>query len=134
MKKKVLWILGMLAVILLVIALLPAKIDCGNSERYTFEDREAAAQLVVDKIGSFEGCKLFAVKYDGDDVSQENLNYCNGLAADGKVYTDCIVLTSYFRSPIFGGGAWNANEIYSWSWYLARIADEPWEILTYGYA
>ena len=133
MKKKLSYVICILAAIIFVIAILPAKLDCGDSEIYTYEERKAAANLVADTINSFEGCKLFLVKYDGDDTSQKNLYYCNELAKDGVQYVNCIVFTSYFRSPIFGGGAWNANEMYSWSWYLARTDDGLWEIITYGY-
>ena len=51
---------------------------------------------------------------------------------DGVEYTECIVYRTEFRSPIFGGGAWNANSRYDWSWYLARVGDGPWELLTWG--
>lgn len=90
--------------------------------------------MIADTISSFDGCRLYAVVYEGDPVSTKNLEYCNELAEEGTVYADCIVFASHFRSPIFGGGAWNANDINSWSWYLGRTADGDWEILTYGYA
>lgn len=134
MKKKFYIILSILATISLVVFFLPAKIDYGSSDIYSLEDRKAAADIIVNKISSFEGCRLLAVKYDGDAVSVKNLNYCKELAEEGINFVDSIVFTSYFRSPVFGGGAWNANEIYSWSWYLARTSDGDWELLTYGYA
>lgn len=134
MKKKMLIVLVNVIAIALVITFLPAKIDCGDSEIYSLNDRKTAAALIADTIRSFDGCKLYAIVYEGDSVSKKNLEYCNRLAEEGTVYVDSIVFTSYFRSPIFGGGAWNANEIYSWSWYLARTADGDWELLTYGYA
>ena len=134
MKKKVIIVLSVIAAIVLAIAFFPPIIDCGDSEIYTIQERQVAADLIADKISSFEGCKLYAVVYDGDSASEKNLEYCNELAEEGTVYVDSIVFTSYFRSPIFGGGAWNANDIYSWSWYLARTADGDWEIVTFGYA
>ena len=134
MKKKILMVFVSLCGIALILSFIPAVIDCGDSALYTEEDRSAAAKLISDTVESFEGCKLYAVKYEGDEVSKKNLEYCNSLAADGITYSESIVFTSYFRSPVFGGGAWNANEIYSWSWYLARTNDGKWEILTYGYA
>ena len=134
MKKKIIIILIIAAGLILVLSLLPARIDCGDSTIFAIEDRKNAAGLVADKINSFDGCKLYAVKYEGDAVSQKNLDYCNSLAEKGTTYKDCIVFTSFFRSPILDGGAWNANEIYSWSWYLARTEDGPWDIIAYGYA
>ena len=113
---------------------IPAVTVHGESEIYTREDRQSAARLISDTVNSFEGCKLYAVEYEGDEVSQKNLEYCNSLAADGVTYSESIVFTSYFRSPIFNAGAWNPNDLYSWSWYLARTNGGDWEILTYGYA
>ena len=134
MKKKILIVLCVLLGIALMLSFIPAVIDCGDSVLYTKEDRQSAAKLISDTVESFEGCKLYAVKYEGDEVSKKNLEYCNSLAEDGITYSESIVFTSYFRSPIFGGGAWNENDIYSWSWYLARTDGGEWEILTYGYA
>ena len=133
MKKKILIVLSVLLGIALILTFIPAVIDCDESDLYTKEEREAAVKLISDTVESFEGCKLYAVKYEGDDVSKKNLEYCNSLAADGITYTECIVFTSYFRSPIFNAGAWNPNEIYDWSWYLARADGGAWEIITYGY-
>ena len=138
MKKKLLITLGILvalaAATAFTIELIPAKFDYGTSEIYSLREIEAAANLVADYVNNLEGCKLFAVRYDGDETSRNNLDYCNSLAKDGKIYTDCIVFTSVFRSPVFGGGAWNANSIYTWSWYLARAEGGEWEEVTHGYA
>lgn len=138
MKKKLLTCIGILiavtAIVFLTIELIPAKIDCGTSKIYTAEEIDAAANLVADYVNNLDGCKLFAVIYDGDAVSLDNLDYCNSLAKDGKIYKDCIVFTSYFRSPIRAEGAWNANSLYNWSWYLARTEGGEWEEITHGYA
>ena len=134
MKKKSLIVISVLLGIALILTFIPPVIDCGESVLYTKEDRQSAARLISDTVNSFEGCKLYAVKYEGDEVSQKNLEYCNSLAADGVTYSESIVFTSYFRSPIFNAGAWNPNDLYSWSWYLARTNGGEWEILTYGYA
>ena len=134
MKKIILIVLSVVLGIALILTFIPVVIDCGESVLYTKEDRQSAARLISDTVNSFEGCKLYAVKYEGDEVSQKNLEYCNSLAADGVTYSESIVFTSYFRSPIFNAGAWNPNDLYSWSWYLARTNGGEWEILTYGYA
>ena len=134
MKKKIMYILCALVAIIFLIAILPARIDCGDSTIYSLEEINNAAKLVADTINSIEGCKLFLVKYNGDDASQNNLDYCNKLAKDKVEYVDCAVFTSYFRSPIFNAGSLNPNELYSWSWYLARTTNGAWEIITYGYA
>ena len=134
MKKKIKYIALLLIVIVFSITVFMPKTFCGSSEIYTIEERKEAADLVKDRINSYEGCMLFLIKYQGDTVSQNNLDYCNQLAKDGKIYTDCMVFKSYFRSPIKNSGAWNPNELYTWSYYLARTADGPWEIVTGGYA
>lgn len=51
------------------------------------------------------------------------------LAGCGK----CISFDSSFRSPKNGGGAWNANEEYTWSWWLARSEGGTWKLMTWGY-
>ena len=134
MKKKIKYIALLLIVIVFSITVFMPKTFCGSSEIYTIEERKEAADLVKDRINSYEGCMLFLIKYQGDTVSQNNLDYCNQLAKDGKIYTDCMVFKSYFRSPIKNSGAWNPNELYTWSYYLACTSDGPWEIVTCGYA
>ena len=134
MKKKLIYVFGTLVAVIILIAILPARIDCGNSDIYTIEERELAGQLVANKVKEFDGCKLFLVKYDGDDISQENLDYCNDIAADDTQYVDCIVFTSYFLSPMFRVGAFNPNDLYSWNWFVARTSNGLWEIVSYGYA
>ena len=32
-----------------------------------------------------------------------------------------------------GGGAWEANEEYTWSWWLARSEGGEWNLMTWGY-
>ena len=99
MKKKIVIIFCVLVASIFLIAILPARIDCGDSALYTVEERNDAAKLVADKINSIEGCKLFLVKYNGDEESQNNLDYCNELAKDNVEYVDCAVFTSYFLVP-----------------------------------
>lgn len=105
MKKNILIVMCVLLGIALILSFIPAVIDCGDSVLYTKEERQAAAKLISDTIESFEGCKLYAVTYEGDEVSKKNLEYCNSLAVDGVTYSESIVFTSYFRSPIFNAGA-----------------------------
>ena len=48
-------------------------------------------------------------------------------------FTQCISFDSSFMSPKNGGGAWNANEEYTWSWWLARSEGGTWKLMTWGY-
>ena len=134
MKRKIKYIALILVVIIFAITVFVPKTFYGSSEIYTIEERKAAADIVKDRINSYEGCMLFMVKYQGDSVSQNNLEYCNQLAKDGKVYTHCMVFKTYFRSPVKNSGAFEPNALYSWSYYLARTSDGAWEIVTGGYA
>ncbi|MBQ3258716.1 MAG: zf-HC2 domain-containing protein [Oscillospiraceae bacterium] len=121
-----------LTALLIIPQILPASISYGDSEIYSQEDRKAAVDLILDSFNSWKGCKLYSVYFTSDDFCQRELDYCNTLAPDGVEYTECIVYRTEFRSPIRGGGAWNANSRYDWSWYLARVGDGPWELLTWG--
>ena len=50
-----------------------------------------------------------------------------------EAFTQCIAFKSSFRSPKNGGGAWEANEEYTWSWWLARCEGGEWKLMTWGY-
>lgn len=96
---------------------------------YSKEDVASAAQVVIEKVDSMDGCVLFSLKYAGNG----DLEYCRELNPDAD-YVECIVFDSVFRSPLTGLGAWNNNSIYTWSWTLAREEGGPWEIDAWGYA
>lgn len=106
----------------------------GDSEIYSKRDIDKAADEVMDKFASMRGCKMYSLTYAGDDTCSRELDYCNSFAADGEEFVQCIVFESVFRSPLRGGGAWESNEIYTWSWYLARTEFGGWKLLTWGYA
>ena len=135
-KKRLLTIVAsvVLTIVLIfsVINLWPASIDYGSSEIYSREDMDEAITLIKDQFYSWEGCKLYSIYYTDDSFCQREVDYVNTLADDGVTYTECIVFRARFRSPIFGGGAWNANFEYDWSWYLARTDGGEWELLTWG--
>ena len=105
------------------------KVHYNNCTVYSKEDIDSAAQVVIDKVDSMEGCVLFSLKYAGNG----DLEYCRELNPDAD-YVECIVFDSVFRSPLTGLGAWNNNSLYTWSWHLAREDGGPWEIVTEGYA
>ena len=135
-KKRLLTIVAsvVLTIVLIftMINLWPASIDYGSSEIYSKEDMDEAITLIKDQFYSWEGCKLYSIYYTDDGFCQREVDYVNTLADDGVVYTECIVFRTRFRSPIFGGGAWNANFEYDWSWYLARTDGGEWDLLTWG--
>lgn len=135
-KKRLLTIVAsvVLTIVLIftVINLWPASIDYGSSEIYSREDMDDAIKLIKDQFYSWEGCKLYSIYYTDDSFCQREIEYVNTLADDSVTYTECIVFRTRFRSPVFGGGAWNANFEYDWSWYLARTEGGEWDLLTWG--
>ncbi len=120
------------AVLLFIPQILPVSISYGESELYTRNEQKAAVNMILKEFRSWDGCKLYSVYYTSDDFCQRELEYCNTLAPDGVEYTECIVYRTDFRSPVFGNPTLNANFRYDWSWYLARVDDGPWELLTWG--
>ncbi len=133
--KKLTVVLSLLLVLVLLSACASTKnytLDYGSSEMYSKKDIESAAEVVLKEFCTFNGCVLYSLEYAGDDVCEEELSYVNELN-DNESYVDCLVFYSEFRSPVNGGGAWSANEIYTWSWYLGREEDGKWILETYGY-
>jgi D-alanyl-D-alanine carboxypeptidase len=110
----------------------PTSIEYGTSELYSQQDMDSAIEIITNEFDSWDGCKLYSINYTDDNLCQRELKYCNTLAKEGVTYDECIVFRMQFRSPVFGGGAWNANFRYDWSWYLARIEGGEWELLTWG--
>lgn len=120
------------AIIFTCISLKPATIDYGVSDVYSQADMDSAINQIKEKFSKMDGCKLYSISYTDDGLCERELDYCNTLADDGIVYDQCIVFRTSFRSPIFGGGPWNANFKYDWSWYFARTGNGEWELLTWG--
>ena len=79
MKKKILIALLAILGIVLVLSVVPAVIDCGESVLYTKEERQAAAKLISDTVESFEGCKLYVVTYEGDYTMQDRRQEAGGI-------------------------------------------------------
>ena len=135
-KRKTLTIIYSVVLTLIIvftcISLWPASIDYGTSSIYSHQEMNEAIDMIKEQFSSWDGCKLYSISYTGDSFCQRELEYCNTLAKEGVIYDECIVFRMQFRSPVFGGGAWNANCKYDWSWYLARTEGGEWELLTWG--
>ncbi len=133
MNRKMILLVGLLVCIGAVAAVFPrpVDIDYGTSEMYTREEVEAAAQMVVDQVNSWEGCRLYSVAYEGDLRCKMELDYCQGLG-EGEECTECIVFTGIFRSPRFNAGSWNPNQVYHWTWYLGRPEGGAGKIRPWG--
>ncbi len=135
-RRKILTIISSVVLTLIIvftcISLWPASIDYGTSDIYSRQDMNEAIDLIKEEFYSWDGCKLYSINYTDDNFCQRELEYCNTLAKEGVTYDECIVFRMQFRSPVFGGGAWNTNFRYDWSWYLARTEGGEWELLTWG--
>lgn len=108
-------------------------VDYGNSQIYTKKDMNKAIDKIVDEFRTWDGCVLYSIEYAGDEKCEKELEYCRELG-DNEDFTQCIVFTSSFRSPVNGGGAWYPNQVYTgWDWYLAREENGGWVLLTWGY-
>ena len=110
-------------------------IDYGTSSIYTKADMNAAIEVIKKQFNSMDGCELHSLSYSSDDDcnNSECIKWMNDLeeANDNKeVFTQCIMFNSSFRSPKNGGGAWEANEEYTWSWWLARSEGGAWKLMT----
>ena len=110
-----------------------AKVHYKTSATYTEEEQSAAAEAVREKFADLNGCVLYSLTFAGDERCQKELETLNGPNWGGN-YEACIVFESSFRSPKNGGGAWEANEIYTWNWTVAREAGGDWTVVNYGYA
>ena len=120
------------AAIITYFALRPVSVDYGESDTHSIEEIDAAVTVVRLHFLKMSGCKLYSLSYAGDERCAAELAYANRGGAVN--YTDCIVLNSVFRSPVVGGGAWEANELYTWSWIIAKTGPGVWTLINYGNA
>ncbi len=109
----------------------PAAIDYGNSEIYSQPDIISAVECVKADFKSYQGqgCKLYSLSYAGDEQIRREKEL--QLRQEGR-YDEYIVILAAFRSPIFGGGAWNASFVYHWNWILGRNAGGEWAVIGKG--
>ena len=113
------------------------EIDYGNSELYTQEDMDAAIQVIEAEFATWEGCELHSLAYGGDAAcSDENIEWLNGLEMKEQTepFTQCILFSSSFHSPVEQRDAWDADTEYEgWQWWLGRSDGGAWELVTCGY-
>lgn len=111
------------------------KIDLGKSEVFTYQDLEAAANIIFNEIKTWNSVStVYSISYCGDRESSGQLDYCKSLSE--KQYTQCVVFESSFKSAGSSRSeGFNPNSMYDgWCWYLARTDGGEWELLTWGYA
>lgn len=146
MKKKFLIIIGVIICCMFIFLLVghkkadisSVKINYGTSSIYTEEDMNQAIAKILEEFNKFEGCELHSLSYISDDKcnNEDNIKWMNDLELTNEnkeVFVQCIAFESSFHSPKNGGGAWNANSEYNWSWWLARSENGDWKLMTWGY-
>lgn len=113
------------------------KVDYGTSSVYSQKEMDAAIDVIKKQFRSFAGCELYSLSYMSDEECNDadNVDWMNELRAEDQkeAFTQCIAFNSSFRSPKDGGGAWEANQEYTWSWWLARSEGGQWKLMTWGY-
>ena len=120
-------------------------IELGSSSLYTQEELNSAVLMIRDKFATFAGCELHSVRYAGDEANnEENLEWLNSLREVrsnmppedvGKQYVQVAGFLCDFHSPVEEGPyAWNPDEEYTdYQWWLGRLEDGRWEIVSWGY-
>ena len=124
---------------------LEVAIDLGSSSLYTQEELNTAILLIRDKFATFTGCELHSIRYAEDEANNEkNLEWLNSLREVksnippedvGKQYVQVAEFLSDFHSPVEDGDyAWNQDMEYTdYQWWLGRLEDGRWEIVSWGY-
>jgi len=122
------------------------KVVLTGSSIYTEEELYDAVLLIREKFASFAGdCELHSVRYAGDEANnEENLEWLNSLREvrsnippedAGKRYVQVAEFLSDFHSPVEEGPyVWELDMEYrDYQWWLGRLEDGPWEIVSWGY-
>lgn len=108
------------------------KINYETSETHTKEDIDNAANAVFNVFSQFSDAELNSLTYSGDEISSNNIDYCQELLKDKKI-VDCIVFKSNFKTSKWAKPAWEPNTEYDWDWYVAKDSNGNWIVATYGY-
>ncbi len=109
-----------------------------ESEIYTEDDIHAAVDVIMEEFNTWKGCEMHEIRYAGDEAnSEENLEWLNNISIHRKGrgdYTQCVEFLSDFHSPIEAYGSWEADTEYEdYQWWLARVEDGDWDLLSWGY-
>ena len=106
----------------------------GDSLIYSHEDIDKAVTEVEKDFSKMKGCRLYSLSYAGDEKGKYELESYNRDLPEEERVKDCIVFNSVFRSPLLGGGAWEAHAIYTWNWIVVRDETGRWKVVNKGYA
>ena len=102
-----------------------------QSEQYTTDEMIAAVDVIQEELSTMEGVRLHVIRYLGDEFSKTQLEYLNSL--ERGEFDECAVFSVWFQSPKEAYGAWEADTLYRWTWFLARAEKGEWQSVTFGY-
>lgn len=112
-------------------------IEYGESERYSPEELQGAATLILKEFDGWKGCVMETLRYAGDDATNaETLEWLNRLdgADPENPFTECAAFTSDFRTTENTEPGFNPNGNYTdWQWYVARTENGDWALMSWGY-
>ena len=116
-----------------------AKIDLGDSERFSEAERQAAVDCVLRAFRKWDTpCTVQAIYYDEASYdSEKEAFYASSFDQGMFEPEDVILLYSDFHTPEGAqAGGFNPDENYTgWKWILVRDhASAPWRVIAYGYA
>lgn len=117
-----------------------------GSSVYSEEELYDAVLLIKEKFASFSGdCELHSIRYAGDTANnEENLEWLNSIREVrsnippedvGKKYVQVAEFLMDFHSPVEEGlYVWELDTEYrDYQWWLGRLEDGRWEIVSWGY-
>lgn len=110
------------------------KINLGSSEAYSQEELQAAADVILEEISSWNSVKkVYAISYCCDESTPDNENYCRGFIS--TEYVHCVVFDSSFKTS---GSAlsegFNPDSVYDgWHWIVVKDENNEWKLLDWGY-
>ena len=110
-------------------------IDYGTSGIYTEEELKDAVIQIECKLAFWGDVNLKSIRYAGDEaVTEENLARMNEINPESN-YTQVVEFLMDFHTPEdIGELTFNADADYTdYQWWLARTADDGWEIVTWGF-
>ncbi len=101
-----------------------------KSAQYSVYDIDGASDIIRSELAQMEGVKQLNTGYTDDALSSSSLEYINSL--DRGKFDECAVFEVWFMSPKEAYGAWEADTLYVWNWYLGRSGKGYWETVSYG--
>jgi hypothetical protein len=109
-----------------------AVVEYGQSQLYSREDMDAAADILKEEFKEFKGCELHEIFYISDECSEEKRIELN---EQGNSYAECMVFGTSFHTPKFSGqGLWDKDKEYTcWQWIFVKDVSGTWQLISYGH-